>query len=60
MDVYRRAAGLVEKIVNGAKPADMPVEKPTKLEMSINLKSANALGLAIPDTLLKQATAIIQ
>ena len=60
MDVYRRAAGLVEKIVNGAKPADMPVEKPIKLEMSINLKSATALGLAIPDTLLKQATAVIQ
>ena len=60
MDVYRRAAGLVEKIVNGAKPADLPAERPIKLEMAINLKSAAALGLAIPDTMLKQATAIIQ
>ena len=60
MDVYRRAAGLVEKIVKGAKPADLPVEKPTKLEMAINLKSATALGLAIPDAILKQADAVIQ
>jgi len=60
MDVYRRAAGLVEKIVKGAKPADLPVEKPTKLEMAINLKSATALGLAIPNAILKQSDAVIQ
>jgi putative ABC transport system substrate-binding protein len=60
MDVYRRAAGLVEKIVNGAKPADLPVERPIKLEMAINLKSAAALGIAIPDTILRQATAVVQ
>jgi putative ABC transport system substrate-binding protein len=60
MDVYRRAAGLVEKIVNGAKPADLSVERPIKLEMAINLKSAAALGIAIPDTVLRQATAVVQ
>lgn len=60
LDVYRRAAGFVDKILKGAKPADLPVEKATKSEMSVNLKSASAVGLTIPDPILKQAVEIIK
>jgi putative tryptophan/tyrosine transport system substrate-binding protein len=60
LDVYRRTAGLVDKILKGAKPADLPVEKPIKLNMSVNLKSANALGLTIPDSILEQAIEVIK
>ena len=58
--LYYRAANFVDKIFKGDKPADLPVEQPTKLELLINLKAAKALGLMIPDSILGRADEVIE
>ena len=60
LEIFRRSALYVDKIFKGAKPADLPVEQPTRFDMVINLKTAKALGITIPPTVLLQATEVIE
>ena len=60
VDIYARAATYVDRILRGEKPGDLPVQLPTKFEMAVNLKTAKALGLAVPPSILLRATEVVE
>jgi putative ABC transport system substrate-binding protein len=60
IDLYRRVGPIVGKVLRGARPADLPIERPTKFELVINLKAAKALGVAVPNSLLATADDVIE
>ena len=59
-ETYRRAAGYVDRILKGARPGELPVQQPTKLTLTVNLKSAAALGIKVPQAILLQANQVIE
>jgi putative ABC transport system substrate-binding protein len=60
IDIYRRLGGITAKVLHGSNPADLPVERPTKFEFSINMRTAKAIGLTVPGVLLMRADEVIQ